>query len=396
MKKQLLILLIFVFFSYGFETVRHAPPDDESEQASVEGMKDIRVFAGKPNTMLINDLASIMEKNESNGVMFFDQSSKTYNLLAISGGAGNGAYGAGLLNGWSQSGSRPVFDLVTGVSAGAIIAPFAFVGSKYDSKLKTFFTQYSTKDILHKKGLLPILLSDSIASSLPLKRLIEKNIDKQLIKDVAQGYRQGRRLYIGTTDLDLRRFVIWDMGKIASYDNEKALKLFRRVILASSSIPAIFPPVYINVEVGNKVYNEMHVDGGISKDVFFIYDVAEGLDKKVKVEGIDIKKSKRKLYVILNGYTKTFPNEVPDTLSGVAGQSFDLLATNKAIGDIYELYNLSLDRGADFNLAFIPSVCPPKQREFFDPIEARRLFALGQTQALKGYPWRKIPPGLDK
>jgi hypothetical protein len=376
-------------------TIRHAPSDDVSEQASVSGMQNIRAFAGKSNDAIVNDIVGLLLNQQKTGA-FLDKTPTWYNFLALSGGASYGAYGAGLLNGWSKSRTRPVFYFVTGISAGGIIAPFAFVGSKYDVKLKKFFTDYSTKDILHKKGTLPTLLGNSLASTAPLKHLIDKNVDEELLNDVAQCYKEGRRLYIGTTDLDSRRLVIWDMGKIASSGNPNALKLFRQIILASASIPVVFPPVFIQVESGGTVYDEMHVDGGISKNIFFIYDVDADLYKKALEKGIDLSKVRRRLYLILNGYTKKFSKEVPNTLAGIAQESFDLLATNKSVGEIYELYNLSSAHGTDFNLAYIPSDKPPKEKEFFDPIEMRRLFNLGFNAAENGYDWKKYPPGMDK
>lgn len=388
-------MVLLLFFISGCTTVRHAPPDDVSERATVSGMQDIRAFGGRPNDVFIKDLMGLLEKEQKKEA-FSRKFSKTYTSLAISGGAENAAYGAGLLNGWSQSGSRPAFDAVTGISAGAIIAPFAFAGSKYDEKLKKLFTHYSTKDILRRKGLLPTLLGNSIASALPLKRLIDQNIDEDLLRDIAQAYREGRRLYAGTTELDSRKLVIWNMGKIASVGNDSALRLFRKIILASASIPGVFPPVYINVEFNNKVYDEMHVDGGISKNVFFIFDFSEGLDKMAIEKGIDFYGIKRELYVILNGYAKTFWKEVPNTLPAIAQQTYDLMATAKSIGDIYQLYSFTNADRSDFNLAYIPSDPPPKQKEFFDPIEMRRLFDLGFKEAVHGYDWKKYPPGLNK
>jgi hypothetical protein len=334
--------------------------------------------------------------NQQKEGVFLDKTPTWFNFLALSGGASYGAYGAGLLNGWSKSRTRPVFYFVTGISAGGIIAPFAFVGSKYDAKLKKFFTDYSTKDILYRKGTLPTLLGNSIASTAPLKHLIDQNIDQELLNDVAEGYKEGRRLYIGTTNLDERRLVIWDMGKIASSGNPNALNLFRQIILASASIPVVFPPVFIQVESGGEVYNEMHVDGGISKNIFFIYDVDADLYKKASEKGIDLSKVHRRLYLILNGYTKKFSKEVPNTLPGIAQVSFELMATNKSVGEIYELYNLSSTHGTDFNLAYIPSDKPPEEKEFFDPVEMRRLFDMGFKAAEHGYDWKKEPPGLNK
>lgn len=387
--------VLFLFVFSGCATLRHAAPEDMSEDATISGMRDIRAFGGKPSEVFIKDFMSLLEHDKKEGT-FFNPFPKTYITLAISGGAQNGAYGAGLLNGWSQSGTRPEFDIVTGISAGAIIAPFAFVGKVYDQKLKELFTKYSTKDIIQRKGLLHMIFGDSLVSVKPLEYLIEKSFDKVLLKKIAELYSQGRRLYVGTTDLDSKKLVIWDMGKIAYAGNDKALQLFRDIILASASIPAVFPPVFINVENGHKIYNEMHVDGSIAKDVFFIYDVSQGLDKVAKERGINTADIKFKLYVIRNGYVNTFWKEVPDTLASIAGQSYDLMTNTKSVGDIYQLYVLTKARGGDFNLAYISSDQPPQDKEFFDSVEMRRLFNIGFNEAAEGYPWKKFPPGLER
>jgi len=316
---------------------------------------------------------------------------RTYSLLAISGGGANGAYGAGLLNGWSKSGSRPVFKVVTGISTGAIIAPFAFLGSQYDAKLKEFYTKYSTKDFVRMR----IPFSNSFLSTRPLKRLIERYFDAELLKEIAGEYNKGRRLYVGTTNLDAQRLVIWDMGKIASIGGDKALKLFRKIILASASIPIAFPPVYLNVEVNDETYNEMHVDGGVAKQVFFLYDVVQGFDKAVKEKGIDISKVKYEIYIIRNGYTDAVWKEIPDRLSSIAERTVDTMTNAQAVGDIYQLYTFTEINEGGFNLAYIPEEYIPNPKELFDPVEMRKLFDLGFDEASRGYPWKKTPPGLD-
>ncbi len=312
-------------------------------------------------------------------------------MLAISGGAANGAYGAGLLSGWSKEGSRPEFRIVTGISTGAIIAPFAFLGSNYDDKLKDFYTQYSTKDII-----LPRLSNNSLASIKPLKRLIEKYTSKQLLEEIAAEYKKGRRLYVGTTNLDAQRLVIWDMGKIASIGDDRALTLFRKIILASASIPVAFPPVYFNVEVDGKTYDEMHVDGGTTKQVFFIYDVLYGFDSALKENGIDVSKIKYNIYVIRNGYVDPVWKEVPDKLSSIAERSIDTMTNAQGAGDLYQLYVFAKVSKGNFNLAYIPSDNVYSSKELFDASVMRKLFDLGFEEAEHGYPWKKTPPGIEK
>ena len=287
--KRLYFLIFSVLIISGCASARHAVPENLLTSARVFGMQDIRAFSGIPSDSFKKDFVALFEQEEKSDPSFFNfKAGKTYSMLAVSGGAANGAYGAGLLNGWSKSGTRPVFQIVTGISTGAIIAPYAFLGSSYDDRLKEFYTKYSTRNVFRIR----IPFTNSFASTRLLERLIEKHFDAKLLKEVAAEYRKGRRLYVGTTNLDAQRLVIWDMGKIASIGDAKALMLFHKIILASASIPIAFPPVYLSVEANDKEYDEMHVDGGITKQVFFIYDVLQGFDKALKEKGIDVSRNR--------------------------------------------------------------------------------------------------------
>ncbi|MDD5194677.1 MAG: patatin-like phospholipase family protein [Candidatus Omnitrophica bacterium] len=392
MRKRLYLLGVIVFFISGCASARHAIPPDLLGSASIFGMQDIRAFSGRPSDSFKKDFINLLEQEEREGFSFLDfKSSRTYYMLAISGGAANGAYGAGLLSGWSKSGTRPDFKIVTGISTGAIIAPFALLGSKYDDTLKELYTKRSTKDIarIHPSG-------HSLVSAQPLERLIEQYFDAALLKEIAVEYDKGRRLYVGTANLDAQRMVIWDMGKIAAIGGDNALALFRKIILASSSIPIAFPPVYFDVEVDGTTYDEMHVDGGIVKQVFFLYGVLQGFDKAAKEKGLDVSKVQYKIYIIRNGYAEPSWKEIPNKLSAIAARAVDTMVNAQSAGDIYELYAFTkLGRG-DFNLAYIPVTHVSKAKEPFDPGEMQALFDLGFQEALRGYPWKKSPPGLGE
>jgi hypothetical protein len=171
--------------------------------------------------------------------------------------------------------------------------------------------------------------------------------------------------------------------------------LFRKIILASSSIPIVFPPVYLNVEANDKEYDEMHVDGGISKQVFFLYDVMQGVEKAIKEKKIDISQKKYEIYVIRNGYVVPPYKEVPDKISAIAERTVDAVTNSQGIGDLYQLYVFARETNGDFNLACIPSTHVSKAVEFIDPVEMRELFDLGFKEASEGYPWRKAPPGIE-
>jgi predicted acylesterase/phospholipase RssA len=243
---------------------RNVLPQASSGQIELEGFHNIR-FWGDASA---KDIQAIMmaeaPKTETRLSLAVERHQPVSNLLAISGGAEDGAFGAGLLVGWSDTGTRPVFDLVTGVSSGALIAPFAFLGREHDSQLREIFTKYGRKDIFTYN--VPSLLEGSaLVDDAPLARLIEKYVDDEFLREIARERLKGRILLIGTTNLDTQRPVLWDMGRIAMSNNRGAMALFRKILLASATLPGVFPPVRIQVRVGGQNYDELHVDGGVTR-----------------------------------------------------------------------------------------------------------------------------------
>jgi len=225
------------------------------------------------------------------------------NFLAISGGGDDGAFGAGLLNGWTEAGARPEFKAVTGISTGALIAPFAFLGSEHDKELRDVYTSVSPSDIYESRSMWAAITNDAMADSRPLWNLLGKYITPEFLKEIAAEYAKGRMLLIGTTNLDARRPVVWNMGEIASSGDPRAIDLFRKIMIASASIPGAFPPMMIDVEVDGKPYQEMHVDGGAMAQVFMY---PPGLTRAVTAAGEQVAERERHVYVIRN--TKLGPS----------------------------------------------------------------------------------------
>jgi predicted patatin/cPLA2 family phospholipase len=306
-------------------------------------------------------------------------------FLALSGGGANGAFGAGFLCGWTRSGTRPNFRIVTGISTGSLIAPLAFLGPEYDEELKQYYTTVRTKDILDVFGIgvLPVLVGESYASTKPLQHLIEKLVDEKVLKAVAAEHAKGRRLYIGTTNLDAQRFIVWDMGVIAGSGNPDALKLFRKVMLASASIPGAFPPVYFDVEIGGKKYDEMHVDGGVITGVF---GYGTALFDKPQAKGLC------RFYVIKNGKLDVEAKQVRRRFFSISGRSLSTLMKAQSWGDMIRLYKLAQDDNVDFHYISIPNDYEPKGDEMFDPEEMKQLYDLGYKIATSENPWQKELP----
>jgi hypothetical protein len=310
-------------------------------------------------------------------------------FLAISGGGDNGAFGAGLLNGWTAAGTRPEFKVVTGVSTGALIAPFAFLGPRYDGALEKFYTNISAKDIFKSRGMLKGVLSDAMADSRPLARLIAQNTDQALLDAIAAEYAKGRVLLVGTTNMDSLEPVIWNMTAIAASRSPGALQLFRSVLLASASIPGAFPPVMIDVSVNGSRYQEMHADGGTVAQVF-VYppSISAALFKEVP--------RKRVLYVIRNARFAAKWESVPRKTLPIAARAIGSLTTTQGIGDLYRIFATTQRDGVEFNLAYIPSTFTSHGKEEFNTAYMRELYAAGKRMAESGYNWQRHPPGYER
>lgn len=310
-------------------------------------------------------------------------------ILALSGGGGDGAFGAGLLAGWSEGGERPEFEVVTGISAGAIIAPFAFLGPRHDDALHQIWTQYETSEIVTAQILPGLLGGAALADTGPLEALMSKYIDKKLLREIAHEYRRGRILLIGTTNLDAQRPVVWNMGEIAASGHPHALELFRKVILASAAIPGAFPPVEIPVVAEGKSYDELHVDGGTTREVFVSpvnvpFRTYDALYHKPPV---------RRLYIIKNGKITPEQQVVQAKTLPIVARSIYTLIKNQNLGELYRIYRMAQDDGAAFNFIAVPETFNVKSKEFFDPVYQSALFEEGRRLGRGKIPWVTQPPG---
>jgi predicted patatin/cPLA2 family phospholipase len=309
-------------------------------------------------------------------------------FLALSGGGANGAFGAGVLYGWSQVGTRPKFQIVTGVSTGALIAPFAFLGPEYDDKLKDAYTTVESRDIFNIcgfTGIFQIFFGESFAQTKPLAGLIEKMFTEKELIGIAAEHAKGRRLYIGTTNLDTQQFVIWDMGAIASSENPEALKIFRKVLLASASIPGAFPPVYFDVETNGEKYSEIHVDGGVIAGVFGYGSL---LFEDILKSKTGMNKA-RSIYVIMNNKIEAEYQQTQPNFLKIVDRSFMTLMKAQSWNDLSRIYNSAQKNNVDFNYIAIPDNYIFSKKRGFDKKEMNKLFELGCNLAKSGTFWNK-------
>ncbi len=394
---MLMISIMLTMLVAGCATLpRGEIPVDKLYKAELVGMPGVRAWGGKLSAQLQEDAhKSIMQ--ETPGEFVNPKTGRRLvGALALSGGGANGAFGAGFLYGWSKKGTRPAFKLVTGVSTGALIAPFAFLGPEYDEQLKRLYTEISAENILERLGFLKILFkSESIATTKPLQKLLQENIDKHFLEAVAEMHDRGRRLYIGTTHMDADTFVVWNMGLIAKSGHPDATEIFRKVMLASASIPGAFPPVFFEVEADGEKFDEMHTDGSTKQNVFFhagIIDISK-IQIAIGVEQVrDIEEAD--LYIIRNGQINPEPKQIARSIPDITGRALSSMLKAGTIKDLYVIYAYTKRAGIDFNYVDIPDDFEIGTTKQFDREEMNRLFAVGQALAMSKDPWNKTPPGF--
>ena len=376
---------------------RNPVPPDLAPYAEVPGMRDVRAWAGRRSEAMERDLALSFAQESRTDFPVGPDGIISYAHLALSGGGANGAFGAGFLNGWTSAGDRPPFKIVTGVSTGALMAPFAFLGATEDAALREFYTTTSTRDVFVVGSVLNVaaraLTGEALVDASPLAALVERHVDASLVRRVAEAHAAGRRLYIGTVDLDSLRFVVWNMGLIAASDRPEALALFRQVMLASASIPIAFPPVFFDVTAGGETYDEMHVDGAVGARVFY----SEGLFRPsvIRERGRqDGHRGREDIFIVHNGQLFQGPLPTRRTVPGIALRVLDAAGRAGVIGDLFRIHAVARTEGAGFHWVTIPEDVPIAGEQTFDPVRMQALYDVGYALARRGDPWRTRPPGL--
>jgi len=367
-----------------------AVPKESQAEAVVHDMTGIRYWQKADMPVLVQDGIESYQRE----VAYLTAAGHTgplptANYLAISGGGEDGAFGAGLLVGWSETGTRPEFKLVTGISTGALTAPFAFLGPAYDSQLKAVYTDITAKDILIERSVTAAIFDDAMTDNAPLRGLVARYVTDAMLKAIAAEDAKGRVLLIATTNIDARKPVIWNITKIAAHGGPEALELIREILVASAAIPGAFPPMMIDVEVNGQAYQEMHVDGGASEQVF-VYPTSLHIAEVSKREKVT---RERRAYVIRNSRLDPDWSDTKRQTLSIAQRAVSALIQNQGVGDLYRIYAMTERDGVDFNLAYIPATFDVPLKEPFDQHYMRALFKLGYDLGRSGYPWQKIPPG---
>ncbi len=367
-----------------------AVPAADTARALPLGIPNARFFADGDPKAIVDEGARAFEREQAT---LRAEGKSTTRLppvyyLAVSGGGDNGAFGAGLMNGWAALGTRPEFKMVTGVSTGALIAPFAFLGPDYDNALRDVYTTMTADKVFRVRGLPAALFDDAMADTGPLAEVIAGYADQKMLDAIGREYRKGRLLLIGTTHLDAQRPVIWNIGAIAASGHPGGLDLFRKILRASAAIPGLFQPVLFDVEIDGRKYQEMHVDGGAIAQLFLY-------PPSISIANSGVRRT-RHAYIIRNArLDPDYAASERRTIS-IAGRAINTMLAASGQNDVLRTYFVTQRDGVDYNLAYIGADFQAPKPGEFDQAYMRALYAYGFQEGRDGRAWHKLPPGLER
>lgn len=345
----------------------------EAARPNVLDVSSLRYFADDPSRTLL----SLPPPVAVNGEIKY---------LALSGGGADGAFGAGFLVGLTEAGSRPQFSAVSGVSTGALIAPFAFLGSRYDKMLTELYTSGIAASLVKGQSPLSILATSGPFANNRLRDLVDRYVDEALLRAIAAESAKGRLLIVITTNLDTQRASVWNMGKIAEIGTPEALTLFRQVLTASASIPVVFPPVLIEVETNGRHFEEMHVDGGVTAPILT-------LPETFLFRGGTLPGQPINLYVLVNNKINPDFQIVPGTTAKIAARSASTLVKAQTRSTIFESYRFTRRNHFKFNLAYIDDDFASAGKDDFSTQYMRSLFEYGHEKGRSSKAWsHELPP----
>lgn len=396
-----LLLVSFIgFFTVGCKSSRQARRDcpspadmgmntrdmvDKAQQDEFDALIKPDDFVNSSNLIRKMSFDKAMQERNPNAPPY-----RQKNVLSLSGGGSFGAFSAGVVCGWTARGDRPEFDVVTGISIGALIAPFAFLGPAYDEELKAFFTTYEAKDLYRMK---PVrgLVGESFADNSKLAKKVDESITPQVVCEIAQEHLKGRRLYIGSTAAESKQFVIWDIGAIACKGRPQDRKLIIQILLGSSAIPGVFPPQHIDVDVDGKCVTERHVDGGVSQ-ALFIHPPYVPPEHRSKNPNTDL--AGTNLYLVVAGKLYSDLEKIRPMAFNLVGKEMSAVLYAQARGDLQRMYTLSMLTGMNFHMTSIPPEYPaPTSGLAFDIPSLTGMFNEGYRITCEGKAWRTTPPG---
>ncbi|MDB5637303.1 MAG: patatin [Bradyrhizobium sp.] len=371
-----LVLLAVTFVLAGCSSLPRTPyTASDAASSRVLNLTELRRYADEPASTFL----------KSNG----SYRAGPLSYLALSGGGADGAYGAGVLNGWTAAGTRPEFSVVSGVSTGALIAPFAFLGPAYDATLRDVYTSGIAESLLHTPNIVHALFGSGLFGNAHLRELVARYIGQDMLVAIAAEHAKGRQLLIVTTNLDTQRTVIWDMGRIAAIGSTQALDLFRDVLAASASIPVVFPPMLIDAEANGHRFQEMHVDGGVTAPVLTLPE-AFLLRNGAVTRGL-----RMNIYVLVNDKVERDFKLVPNSTIDIAARTSASITKTQMRSVLFETYDFARRNNFGFNLTYIAKDLPSPGSSGFETSYMRSLYRYGYDKAKTGDFWAKAPPPDD-
>ena len=371
-----LALLAAMFILAGCSSLPRASyTASDAAGSTVLDLGELRSYADEPASTFLKT-----NVNPRAGVLSY---------LALSGGGADGAYGAGVLNGWTAAGTRPEFSAVSGVSTGALIAPFAFLGPAYDATLREVYTSGIAESLLNTPSIVHALFGSGLFGNTHLRELVARYVGQDMLAAIAAEHAKGRKLLIVTTNLDTQRTVIWDMGRIAAIGSPQALGLFRDVLAASASIPVVFPPMLIDGQANGRRFQEMHVDGGVTAPVLALPE-AFLLRNGAFARGL-----RMNIYVLVNDKVERDFQLVPNSAIGIAARTSGSVIKTQIRSVLYETYDFARRNNFGFNLTYIAKDLPSPGSSGFETSYMRSLYQYGYDKAKTGDFWAKAPPPDD-
>lgn len=364
-----LILVVFLAACAGRDRSADAPPEVNYKAFYPVGFPDVRVIGTASPDIYIDEVDGILKSGRVSR-----RSGRGLDILALSSGGADGAFGAGIINGWTASGKRPKFDIVTGVSTGSLIAPFAFLGPEYDANITRLYTETTTRDLVEPKFFTGIVHGQSLFNTKRLREVIRRELTDDMIDRIGDEYLAGRRLYIGTTHLDAAEPVIWNLGKIANHRSPAGRKLVRDVLWASAAIPIAFTPVSFTVTDGTMTRDELHVDGGVTKEVF-VYPPE--VPMRTILRRLGLSQRENRIWLIYND--KLLPEYEPQKtgLLSLALRTIETLVKAQSVGDIKEVGALAERDGLTVRVMLLPNAFDGESKELFDKEYMRALYKIG-------------------
>ena len=370
------VILTLMFMFAGCSSLpRTSYTASDAASSTVLDFSELRRYADEPASTFLKANASAHADPVS--------------YLALSGGGADGAYGAGVLNGWTAAGTRPEFSAVSGVSTGALIAPFAFLGPAYDARLRDVYTSGVAERLLNAPSIVHAVFGSGLFGNTHLRELVARYVGQDMLGAIAAEHAKGRRLLVVTTNLDTQRTVIWDMGRIAAIRSPQALNLFRDVLAASASIPVVFPPMLIDAEANGRRFQEMHVDGGVTAPVLTLPE-AFLLRNGALARGL-----RMNIYVLVNDKVERDFQLVPNSTIDIAARTSAAVTKTQIRSVLYQTFDFARRNNFGFHLTYIDKDLPSPTSFGFETGYMRSLYQYGYDKAKTGNFWVKAPPSDD-